>query len=102
MKDINYKKIFQDILEYKFPENVELKRIVLEKQLTNYHDVLVLNKLIFGEEIKENKHKSYDSLTIVKVLDYQKEHNLSNLETAATFNLSRNTVSAWKKKVNVL
>jgi len=98
---INYKKIFQDILDLKFPEKQELHTIVLEREIADFYDVLSLNKLIFGDENKENKHKSYDSSTIVKVLNYQKENNLSNVETAKKFNLSRNTVSAWKKKVNL-
>jgi len=98
--NINYKRIFQDILDLKFPEKQELYAIVLEKEITDFYDVLNLNRLIFGDESKENKHKSYDKSTITKVLNYQKENNLSNLETAKKFNLSRNTVSAWKKKIS--
>lgn len=97
---INYKKIFQDILDLKFPEKKELRTVVLEKEIIDFYDVLSLNKMIFGDEIKENKHKSYDSSTISKVLKYQRENKLSNIETAQKFNLSRNTVSAWKKRVN--
>lgn len=97
---INYKRIFQDILDLKFPEKQELHTIVLEREITDFYDVLSLNKLIFGDEIKENKHKSYVPSTITKVLKYQEENNLSNVETAKKFNLSRNTVSAWKKKIS--
>ena len=97
---INYKKIFQDILDLKFPEKQELYTIVLEREINDSYDVLSLNRLIFGDENKENKNKSYDPSTISKVLKYQEENNLSNIETARKFNLSRNTVSAWKKRVN--
>ena len=97
---INYKKIFQDILDIKFPEKKELHTIVSEKEINDFYDVLNLNKIIFGDENKENKHKSYDPSTITMVLKYQQENNLSNIETARKFNLSRNTVSAWKKKAN--
>ena len=97
---INYKKIFQDILDLKFPEKKELHTIVLEREINDSYDVLSLNKLIFGDKNRENKHKSYDPSTITKVLKYQEENNLSNIETARKFNLSRNTVSAWKKRVN--
>lgn len=97
---INYKKIFQDILDLKFPEKKELKTIILERKITDFYDVLSLNTLIFGDEIKENKHKSYDSLAIKRILNYQKENRLTNMETAKLFNLSRNTVSSWKRKVN--
>ena len=96
---INYKRIFQDILDLKFPEKKELRAIVLENEINDSYDVLSLNKMIFGDENKENKHKSYDSSTITKVLKYQQENKLSNIETAQKFNLSRNTVSAWKKRV---
>ena len=96
---INYKKIFQDILDLKFPEKQELHTIVLEREINDSYDVLSLNRLIFGDENKENKHKAYDPSTITKVLKYQEENNLSNIETARKFNLSRNTVSAWKKRV---
>jgi len=99
---INYKKIFQDILDIKFPEKTELHTIVSEKEINDFYDVLSLNKIIFGTENKENKHKSYDSSTIKKVLNYQQENNLSNIETARKFNLSRNTVTAWKKKLEVI
>ena len=95
---INYKKIFRDIVEFKFPDKSELKALVLEKEIIDFYDVLVLNRLIFGDDIKVNKHKSYDISTITKVLNYQKDNNLNNVETAKKFNLSRNTVSAWKKK----
>jgi len=95
---INYKRIFQDILDLKFPEKKELRAIVLEKEINDFYDVLSLNKMIFGDENKENKHKSYDPSTITKVLQYQVENNLTNVETAQKFNLSRNTVSAWKKR----
>lgn len=99
---INYKRIFQDILDLKFPENKELRAVVLEKEINDFYDVLSLNKIIFGDENKGNKHKSYDSSTITKVLNYQQENNISNIETAKKFNLSRNTVSAWKKRINLL
>ena len=71
-----------------------------QREINEFYDVLSLNKMIFGYESKENKHKSYDSSTITKVLTYQKENNLSNVEVAQKFNLSRNTVSAWKKRMN--
>lgn len=37
----------------------------------------------------------------MKVLKYQEENKLTNIETAKIFNLSRNTVSAWKKRVSL-
>lgn len=55
---INYKKIFQDILDIKFPEKKELRAIVLQREINDFYDVLSLNKMIFGDESKENNHKT--------------------------------------------
>jgi hypothetical protein len=101
MNIINYKKIFQDAIELKYPEKRELYSLILEKEIADCYDVLRLNKLIFGAENTVNKHKSYDVTAVMKVLKYQQENNLTNIETAKRFNLSRNTVSAWKRKVSI-
>jgi len=53
---INYKKIFQDILTLKFPQDVELYKIVSNREIKNSYDVIRLNKLIFGDELNVNKH----------------------------------------------
>lgn len=99
MNIINYKKIFQDAIELKYPEKKELCSLILTKEISDFYDVLRINKLIFGTDNKTNKHKSYDIVTVMKVLKYQKDNNLTNIETARKFNLSRNTVSAWKRKM---
>lgn len=66
-------------------------------------DVLILNELIFGNKAKESiginqKYKSYDSQTIHKILNYQRNQGLSNVELANYFKISRNTIANWKKK----
>jgi len=59
------------------------------------------NQLYRNAESTVNKHKSYDVTAVMKVLKYQEENKLTNIETAKIFNLSRNTVSAWKRKVSL-
>lgn len=44
---INYKKIFQDVLDIKFPEKKELRAIVSQREINDFYDVLSLNKTIF-------------------------------------------------------
>jgi len=78
-----------------------LRAVVLEKEISDFYDVLSLNTMIFSDENKENKHKSYDVTAVMKLLKYQQKNNLTTIETAKIFNLSRNTVSAWKRKINI-
>lgn len=97
----NYKKIFEDIISRKCPEKYTLCEHILNKQEISAMDVLRLNDIIFdkktGSDLTNQKHKSYDSYTITEILNYQKENNLSNVEVSRHFNLSRSTVSKWRK-----
>ena len=96
-----YKKIFTDMLELKFPDKKEQCLFFLNKEELSELDVLKLNKIIFGEDVSENvsakNHRSYDKSTIFKILDYQKNQKLNNIQTARYFGLSRNTIAKWKK-----
>ncbi|MEC3875647.1 helix-turn-helix domain-containing protein [Chryseobacterium salviniae] len=97
----NYKRIFEDIISRKCPEKYELCAHLLNKSEISTMDVLKLNDIIFDKnresESTNQKHKSYDTDTIHKILNYQKENNLSNVAVSKHFNLSRSTVSKWKK-----
>ena len=98
----DYRKIYEDLIRYKFPEQWdELQPLLTHKQL-DYFAVNRLNKRLFGEKNEEQlaqaqKYKSYDKATILKILDYQKKHQLNNTELALHFKLSRNTVGKWLK-----
>jgi len=99
---INYKKIYQDILEMKFPEKREQCFSLLNKKELSILDIINLNQKIFGKSDKQTdifnqRHKSYDKSAILKILEYQKVNNLNNTELAKHFKLSRNTISKWKK-----
>ncbi|GAB0157164.1 hypothetical protein CHRYSEOSP005_24340 [Chryseobacterium sp. Alg-005] len=95
-----YSKIYQDIIIEKFPEMLNDKEII--NRLNNIQaveDVIALNEKLFKKEnIRDNqKLKSYDQKTIIKILEYQKKHNLSNTYISQRYKLSRNTVARWKK-----
>lgn len=85
----------------KFPEKENVCRPFLQKQLLTELDVIKLENIIFGKAMcKSNsnkKHRSYDKSTILKMLDFQKQKNLNNLQLAKHYGLSRNTVAKWKK-----
>ncbi|MCF2221499.1 helix-turn-helix domain-containing protein [Chryseobacterium sp. PS-8] len=99
---INYKKIYQDILEMKFPEKKEQCFSVLNKKELSMLDVIDLNQKIFGKSDKQTdvfnqRHRSYDKSAVLKILEYQTVNNLNNSELAKHFKLSRNTITKWRR-----
>ncbi|MCJ7935654.1 MAG: helix-turn-helix domain-containing protein [Chryseobacterium sp.] len=100
-KGPNYKKIFTDIIAAKYPEKMLKCEMLLSKENLSVTDVIQLNEMIFGKNDNpgENsqKFRSYDKSTILKILDYQKQNKLSNIQLANHYKLSRNTISKWKK-----
>ena len=99
----NYKRIYEDMLTYKYPEKRPLCHTILSKNSFSVKDVIKINDIIFprnkGNEQSENqKHRSYDKSAVLEILDYQQKNRLNNTEVAAYFNLSRNTVAKWKKQ----
>ena len=99
--NIDYKRIFADILEYKFPQKKEECLPLLQKSSLTAIDIIKINKQIFGvdkeTELYSQKHRSYSKSDILNILDYQKKHKLNNSQLAIHFSLSRNTVAKWKK-----
>lgn len=98
----DYQRIFEDIIIKKYPERKEEFKHYLEKKQFSIMDVITLNSKIFNLKDKETlafnqKRKSYDQKTILKILDYQQKERLNNTQLANYFNLSRNTVSKWRK-----
>jgi len=99
----NYKLIFLDILEQKFPNRKDVCLPILSKNELSQFDIIELNQKIFGGIDKSTfslnqKHKAYNKRSISKILNYQIENRLSNTKTASIFKLSRNTIANWKKK----
>ena len=98
---INYKQIFNDILDTKFPYKKDDCLHLLNKEELSAIDIIRINKKIFGQnnenEILNQKHRSYSKSDILKILDYQKKHKLNNSQLANHFKISRNTITKWKK-----
>lgn len=98
----DYKTIYTDILNKKYPHKKQDCKNILDKNNISVLDILELNRKIFGNSDKETesfnqKHRSYSKTDIIKILDYQKKHNLNNIQLARHFKLSRNTIAKWKK-----
>ncbi|QCX52816.1 helix-turn-helix domain-containing protein [Elizabethkingia sp. JS20170427COW] len=94
----NYKRIYQDIIDMKFPEKQEACSKYLEKDTLSVIDINRLNKMIFGNTntVFNQKLKSYSKSDILEILKFQKENKLNNIQTARHFKLSRNTLAKWK------
>lgn len=98
MKQPNYKRIYFDILNEKHAEKIPNCLPILNKKTLSATDIIKLNEIIFGKKNTANqKHKSYDEAAILEILNYQKIHKCNNKELAKQFNLSRNTITKWKK-----
>lgn len=92
----NYKRIYTDILKRKYPDKIKECKHILDKRNLSALDVIALNQKIFGTVVNQ-KHRSFSQSDIFKILEYQKKHNLNNSQLAMHFNLSRNTVTKWRK-----
>jgi hypothetical protein len=98
----DYKQIYTDILQEKFPEKLGDSTIRDKlKTLDSAISILKFNKLVFGEpeyavEFNNQRLRSYDEESIVEILRYQKKNNLSNLQVSNHFKISRNTITKWK------
>lgn len=99
----NYKKIYTDMLLIKYPDKIDGCNNLLSKDELSFLDVIKLNNIIFDSQTKEQmkitqNHRSYDEKSIFEILDFQKKNKLNNLELSRHFNISRNTLTKWKKK----
>lgn len=102
MKIPNYKKIYTDLLNRKYPEKKAICDSILAQEKLSFMDVIRLNEIIFEENkkeklIRDQKYRSYDERTIIKILKYQRENQLNNSQVANHFKMSRNTIASWKK-----
>lgn len=98
----NYKRIFSDIIQSKFPEKEKELKKYLEKDQLTMLDVIRLNQLVFNsnkknQQAQNSKYRSYTKTDVLRILEYQKKHNLNNIELAREFKMSRNTIAKWKK-----
>ncbi len=81
----------------KFPCKLKLLERVFQKESFSSLDILRINKIIFENQNESQKYRAYEKSDIIYILNYQKEHHLSNVKLAKHFDISRNTISKWKK-----
>ncbi|WP_426482138.1 helix-turn-helix domain-containing protein [Chryseobacterium sp. R2ACT005] len=93
----DYKRIYIDLLEMKYPEKKDACSILLKKNKLSALDVIKINRIIFGRSRTKRIHRSYDENSIMKILKYQDENNLTNMELSRELGISRNTIAKWKK-----
>lgn len=96
----DYRKLYMDMLDWKYPEKKEVCAEFLKKRKLEALDVITLNTMIFGDRKSNQKHKSYDQNSILEILAYQKKNPCSNKELSILFKISRNTITKWKKIYN--
>lgn len=97
----NYKLIYSDILNEKFPEKKKLCENLIAKEDLSVLDIIKINKIIFNDaDIKSNKfsqsRRSYQEVDILKILNYQEKNKLNNSQLSSYFKISRNTIAKWK------
>ncbi|KFF23818.1 hypothetical protein [Chryseobacterium vrystaatense] len=98
----NYKLIYSDIIDQKFPHKKAECEKLLEKKILSAMDIMELNKKIFGTKNQDTKKmnqmlRSYNRADIMRILDYQKNHKMNNLQVAQHFGLSKNSMTKWRR-----
>lgn len=98
----DYKRIYTDIINEKYPEKKDTFKIILSKNKLSLFDVINCNRMLVDREdestfIFNQKLHSFGPQSILEILDYQKRHRCTNTELARHFKLSRNTITKWKK-----
>ncbi|MDH2208451.1 MULTISPECIES: helix-turn-helix domain-containing protein [Empedobacter] len=101
----NYKQIYFDLVVEKFPTKLKFVKNFLEKESFSSLDIIRVNKIIFNTSYnidhENQKHRAYEKSDIIYMLNYQEEHKLSNSTVAKHFKVSRNSISKWKKMLNL-
>ncbi|KMQ67777.1 hypothetical protein ACM39_12790 [Chryseobacterium sp. FH2] len=98
----NYRKIYQDMLKLEHPEKLKDPKIKeLLKKLNTTEDVLNFNEKIFKQSKESEKNnqklKTYDKKTMLKLLEYQQKHGFSTSYMSKKYKISRTTIAKWKK-----
>lgn len=98
----NYKLIYSDIIEKKFPHKRAECEKLLGKKMLSALDIMELNNRIFGlkdQNLKKmnKKLRSYNESDIQLILNYQKNNRINNTQVAKRFGLSVNTMTKWRR-----
>ncbi|MGR3853776.1 helix-turn-helix domain-containing protein [Chryseobacterium indologenes] len=98
----DYKRIYTDLIIKKYPDKLGLCTSLLQKNNLTILDIFKLNQIILEDEDQNlwqcnQKHKSYNKETVLEILEYQIKNKLNDTELSVHFQLSRTTISRWKK-----
>ncbi|ASK31957.1 hypothetical protein CEY12_18435 [Chryseobacterium sp. T16E-39] len=98
----NYSKIYHDMLRLEHPDKLEEPKIrELLKRLNTSDDVLKFNERLFEQSKESSKNnqklKTYDKKTMLKLLQYQRKHGFSTSYMSKKYKISRTTIAKWKK-----
>ncbi|MCU7612909.1 helix-turn-helix domain-containing protein [Chryseobacterium sp. GMJ5] len=98
----NYSKIYHDLLKEEYPEKLKDEKILqLLQNLDTSEQVIRFNEKVFkqSKESQENNQKlrTYDKETMLKILQYQKDHGFSSNYISKKYKISRTTIAKWKK-----
>ena len=98
----NYSKIYHDMLRLEHPGKLEEPKIKeLLKRLNTSDDVLKFNERLFEQSKESSKNnqklKTYDKKTMLKLLQYQRKHGFSTSYMSKKYKISRTTIAKWKK-----
>lgn len=99
----NYQQLYADMIRDKYPEKEKLCTGLLKKKNWIALDVIAINKILFDINKKDSdkdldkKHRAYDTESILKILRYQYENELTNVDTVELYGISKNTLTKWKK-----
>ena len=106
---VNYKLLYTDFVyntpHLSYKDKREILNYINEKLKieASYKQLIRLNTLITQRinyrtiQSRYSQLKAYDKDYILSVLKHQKEYQLSNREVSNMFQISRNTLSKWKK-----
>lgn len=102
MNPPDYNRIYLDLINRKFPDRKKELIPMLDKEIKNSLELISFNNLIFNHQEKDimafnQKLRSYDEVSIKKIMEYQKINKLNNQQVANQFRISRNTITKWKK-----
>lgn len=110
-KDISYKTLYLDFIQESSGLNVDIKEVVCKmidqwsEEHVDIENLYAVNKLIKDnmtnvfKNIKYQQLNVYDESFMANVFRYQKCNQLSDLSISHQFQMSRNTISKWKKQL---
>lgn len=98
-----YNRLYADMIRDKYPDKADSCAKFIKKKRWIALDVIEINEILFGSskgklDIQiDQKHRAYDTESILQILRDQKANKMNNNETTNKYGLSRNTLSKWRK-----